>query len=63
MKCELIWRRTFIRRRLSMGRARELSGLDLISFQKALDEREICIQYTIDDLHVDMRNLGLEVKK
>lgn len=50
-------------RRLSMGKAKELAGLDLISFQKELANRDVYLNYGIDDLHEDLRNLGIELKK
>ncbi len=50
-------------RRLSMGKARKLAGLDLISFQSEMAKREVCINYGVDDLHEDLRNLGIEIKK
>lgn len=50
-------------RRLSMGKARRLAQLDLISFQKALSKRDVHINYDVEDLHDDMRALGLKLKK
>lgn len=50
-------------KRLSMGKARRLAELDLISFQKELAKRDVCINYGVEDLHDDMRALGLELKK
>lgn len=50
-------------RRLSMGKARRLAQLDLISFQKALSKRDVHINYDVEDLRDDMRALGLELKK
>lgn len=50
-------------RRLSIGKAKELAGLDLISFQKELANRDVYLNYGIDDLHEDLRNLGIELKK
>ncbi|MFN7117731.1 MAG: UPF0175 family protein [Saprospiraceae bacterium] len=43
--------------RLTMGQARKLAGLDQLSFQKALAERDVYIRYTIEDLHTDLKNL------
>jgi predicted HTH domain antitoxin len=50
-------------KRLSIGKARRLAELDLISFQKELAKRDVCINYDVEDLHDDMRSLGLELKK
>lgn len=50
-------------KRLTIGQARRMTGLDLISFQRELAKRDICIHYDVNDLHLDMRNLGLELRK
>ena len=50
-------------KKLSMGKAKRLAGLDLIPFQKELAKRDICINYDVDDLHEDMRNLGIALRK
>ena len=50
-------------RRLSMGKAKQLAELDLISFQKELAKRDVYINYDVSDLHDDMKALGLELKK
>lgn len=50
-------------RRLSIGKAKQLAELDLISFQNELAKRKIDLNYSIDDLHEDMKNLGIELKK
>ena len=38
------------KKRMSMGQARHLAGLDQISFQKELAKRDIYIHYTEEDL-------------
>ncbi|MEL7124551.1 MAG: UPF0175 family protein [Bacteroidota bacterium] len=43
--------------RLSMGQARNLAQLDLISFQKELAKRDVYIKYDIEDLETDLENL------
>jgi predicted HTH domain antitoxin len=43
----------------SIGQARKLAGLDLISFQKELAKRQINIHYDIVDLEKDLKNLRL----
>jgi predicted HTH domain antitoxin len=45
------------KKRMSMGQARHLAGLDQISFQKELAKRDIYIHYTEDDLKKDLDNL------
>lgn len=44
-------------RRLSMGRAKRLANLDLISFQHELAKRNIYIHYDVEDLKQDMATL------
>lgn len=45
------------KKRLTMGQARKLAGLDQLGFQQALAERDVYIRYTIEDLHTDLKNL------
>ena len=45
--------------RLSMGQAKNLAQLDLISFQKELAKRDVYIKYDIEDLEKDLKNLKL----
>ena len=47
----------YAEKRLSMGKARELAGLDLISFQKELAKRNIFIHYAAEDLQQDLETL------
>lgn len=47
------------KKRLSMGKARALAGLNLIDFQQELAKREIDIHYTQEDLNKDLDNLGI----
>lgn len=49
------------KKRMSMGQARHLAGLDQISFQKELAKREINIHYTEEDLEKDLKNLGIDL--
>lgn len=44
-------------KRLSMGKARRLANLDLMSFQKELAKRNIYIHYTVEDLRNDVAAL------
>ncbi len=49
------------KKRMSMGQARHLAGLDQISFQKELSKREIYIHYGEEDLNKDLENLGISL--
>lgn len=49
------------KKRMSMGQARHLAGLDQISFQKELAKRDIYIHYTEEDLEKDLKNLGIDL--
>ena len=49
------------KKRLSMGKARKLAGLNLIDFQKELAKREVNIRYSDTDLDTDLKNLGIEL--
>jgi predicted HTH domain antitoxin len=43
--------------RLSIGQAKTLAGLDLLSFQKELSNRNIYVKYDIEDIETDLQNL------
>ncbi|MEM9834855.1 MAG: UPF0175 family protein [Bacteroidota bacterium] len=43
--------------RLSMGKARGLVQMDILSFQKELAKRNIYIKYDIDDLEEDIKTI------
>ena len=45
------------KKRMSMGQARHLAGLDQISFQKELAKREVYIKYDYEDLLSDLADL------
>ena len=45
--------------RLSLGQARKLAGLDILSFQKELAKRNVFLKYDIDDLNKDIQNIHL----
>ncbi len=49
------------KKRLSMGRARGLAGLDHAAFLKELGARGIEQHYTRQDLDIDLKNLGIEL--
>lgn len=44
--------------RLSIGQAKDLAGLDLVSFQKELAKRDVYLHYDINDYYSDLGNLG-----
>lgn len=46
-------------RRLTLGQARRLAGMDLIAFQRELATRDIVIQFGVEDLEKDVKNLNL----
>ncbi|MBO0936318.1 UPF0175 family protein [Fibrella sp. HMF5335] len=46
-------------RRLTLGQARRLAGMDLLTFQHELANRDIVIQFGVDDLEKDMKNLKM----
>lgn len=43
--------------RFSIGQAKNLVGMDHISFQKELAKRDVYIKYDEDDLEKDLKNL------
>ena len=45
------------KQRLSLGQARKLAGLDILSFQKELVKRNVYLNYSVDDLNKDVQNL------
>ncbi len=46
--------------KLSIGQAKALAGLDLISFQKELSARGVYIHFNEGDLEEDLKNLDIE---
>lgn len=43
--------------RLSMGKARELAGLDVISFQKEMKKRNVYHSYDVEEFRKDLETL------
>ena len=43
--------------RLSIGQAKNLVQMDLISFQKELSKRDVYMKYDVEDLDDDIKNL------
>ena len=48
-------------KRLSLGQARALTGLNQIELQQELAKREIDVHYTEEDLNKDLKNLGISI--
>ena len=44
---------------LSIGQAKKIAQLDLISFQKELAKRNIYLHFDVEDLEKDLKNLNL----
>lgn len=44
-------------RRLSMGKAKQLAGLDLISFQKEMAKRDVYLNYDVEELKKDIETM------
>ncbi len=44
--------------RLTMGQARSLVDMDLLSFQKELSKRDVYIKYDIEDLEEDLKTMA-----
>ncbi|NEP43417.1 MAG: UPF0175 family protein [Okeania sp. SIO2H7] len=44
-------------KKLSMGKARRLAGIDLIEFQKEIASRGICINYDVEEFKADLKTL------
>lgn len=49
----------YAKERLSIGQARRLAGLDLVSFQKELAKRDVYIHFDSEDLKTDIDSLHL----
>jgi predicted HTH domain antitoxin len=43
--------------RLSIGQAKDLAGMDLVSFQKELAKRDVYLHFDIEDYYSDLENL------
>lgn len=56
LKCELAIS-LFQQGRLSFGKARELAGFGVATFQQLLGSRGICVHYDVDDYRADMATL------
>lgn len=49
------------KRRMSFGKAKTLSGLNRVAFQKALGDRYIYMNYDEEELNTDLRNLNIKL--
>jgi predicted HTH domain antitoxin len=47
----------FQQKKLSIGKASHLLGMNLIQFQHLIASRDICIHYDVDDLRSDVETL------
>ncbi len=47
----------FQQNKISIGKASNLLGMNLIQFQHLLASRDICIHYDVDDLRADVATL------
>ena len=47
------------KRRMSFAKAQALSGKNHDGFQQALGDRKIEVHYGMEDLEVDLKNLGI----
>jgi predicted HTH domain antitoxin len=49
------------KRRMSFGKAKALSGLNRVAFQKALGDRHIYMNYDEEELNTDLENLNIQL--
>ncbi len=47
----------FEQQRLSLGQATDLSGLDMLSFQRLLAERNVPLHYDVEEFEADFKTL------
>lgn len=47
----------FQQERISLSRASKIAGMEIIAFQKALAERNICVHYDVEDFEQDVQHL------
>ena len=51
----------YAQKKLTLGQAKRLAGLDQITFQKELVQRHINIHYDMADVLKDLQNLGIQL--
>jgi len=44
-------------KKLGMGKARRLAGMDLIQFQKEIASRGLCVNYDVEEFKADLETL------
>lgn len=47
----------FQQERISLSRASKIAGMEMITFQKLLSDRNICVHYDVEELEQDVRYL------
>ena len=47
----------FSQEKISIGKARHLAEMNLLDFQKELNQRGICIHYDVEELEEDIQTL------
>jgi predicted HTH domain antitoxin len=51
----------YAKKKLTLGQAKRLAGLDQIAFQQELAKRHLTIHYDMDDVLKDLHNLGIQL--
>ena len=51
----------YAKKKLTLGQAKRFAGLDQISFQKELANRDLNIHYDMSDVMKDVENLGIQL--
>ncbi len=51
----------YAKKKLTMGQAKRLAGLDQIAFQKELAKRHVNIHYDMADVMKDLKNLDIKL--
>lgn len=50
-------------RRLTMGQAKRLAGLDQVAFQHEMAKRDVYLNYDVEEFRKDLETLGIAVKR
>jgi len=48
--------------RLSIGQAKKLAKLNQLAFQKALADRNVYLNYDVEEFHQDLKTLNIQPK-
>jgi predicted HTH domain antitoxin len=51
----------YAKKKLTLGQAKRLAGLDQLAFQEALAKRQVNIHYDMADVKKDIENLGIQL--